>query len=115
MYKRQAEDGSITCLGRADDLINAGGFRVSPAEVEAALLAHPGVAEAAAVDVAVPSGARVIAAFYVARDGAVDEAELAAHCAGRLARYKCPRIFRAVDALPRTAIGKVIRRPLRDL
>ncbi len=45
----------------------------------------------------------------------MDEAELAAHCAGRLARYKCPRIFRAVDALPRTATGKVIRRPLRDL
>ena len=57
---RMGEDGSITYLGRADDLMNADGFRVSPAEVEAALLAHPGVAEAAAVDMPVASTARKI-------------------------------------------------------
>ena len=94
--------------------MNAGGFRVSPAEVEAALLAHPGVAEAAAVDVPVASGATVIAAFYVPRGDPLDEAELAAHCAARLARYKRPRIFRAVEALPRTATGKIARRRLRE-
>ena len=78
--------------------MNAGGFRVSPAEVEAALLAHPGVAEAAAVERAVRAGVTVIAAFYVPRGAPVpEEAELAAHCAARLARYKCPRMFRAVD------------------
>lgn len=111
---RMGADGAITCLGRADDLMNAGGFRVSPVEVEAALLAHPGVAEAAVVDVAVPSGATVIAAYYVPRAEAVDEDALAAHCAGRLARYKCPRLFRPVAALPRTTTGKVARRALRE-
>lgn len=111
---RMGEDGAIVYLGRADDLMNAGGFRVSPAEVEAALLAHAGVAEAAVVDVALASGATVIAAFYVPRGEPVSEAALAAHCAGRLARYKCPRLFRAVDALPRTATGKIARRRLRD-
>ena len=112
---RMGHDGSIAFLGRADDLMNAGGFRVSPAEVEAVLLAHPGVAEAAAVDLPVASGATVIAAFYVPRGEAVAETELAAHCAARLARYKTPRIFRAVDALPRTAMGKIARRRLREL
>jgi 4-hydroxybenzoate-CoA ligase len=111
---RMHPDGAITHLGRADDLMNAGGFRVSPAEVEAALLAHPGVAEAAAVELAAGSGATVIAAFYVPRDGALAEAELAAHCAERLARYKCPRVFRALDALPRSPNGKLLRRRLRE-
>ena len=111
---RMDEDGAVTYLGRADDLMNAGGFRVSPAEVEAALLAHPCIAEAAVVDVALASGATVIVAFYVPGDGRVDEASLAAHCSERLARYKCPRIFRAIEALPRTATGKIARRRLRD-
>ncbi len=112
---RMNADGAIAYLGRADDLMNAGGFRVSPAEVEAALLAHPGVAEAAAAEVPVASGATVVAAFYVPRGAPLDEAELAAHCAERLARYKRPRLFRAVAALPRTATGKIARRMLRDL
>ncbi len=110
---RMTADGAIASLGRADDLMNAGGFRVSPVEVEAVLLAHPGIAEAAVVDVTVPSGATVIAAYYVPRAGAIDEGALAAHCAARLARYKCPRLFRAVAALPRTATGKIARRALR--
>ncbi len=112
---RMEDDGAIAYLGRADDLMNAGGFRVSPAEVEAALLAHPGVAEAAATDLSLASGATVIAAFYVPRGAPLDEGELAGHCAARLARYKCPRVFRAVEALPRTAAGKIARRLLRDL
>ena len=64
-----------------------------PAEVEAALLAHPGVAEAAAVDVPCASGATVIAAFYVPRGGAVDEADLAAHCAGAARALQVPADF----------------------
>ena len=111
---RMLGDGAIVHLGRADDLMNAGGFRVSPGEVEAALAAHPGVAEAAAVAMPVREGVAVIAAFYVPVEGPVPEAELAAHCAARLARYKCPRIFRAVAALPRGANGKLMRRKLRE-
>lgn len=107
-----AEDGAIRHLGRADDLINAGGFRVSPQEVEAALADHPGVAEAAVVELPVRDGVSVVAAFYVPRAAPVAEDELARHCAERLARYKCPRSFRPVDALPRSANGKLLRRTL---
>jgi acyl-coenzyme A synthetase/AMP-(fatty) acid ligase len=106
-------DGAITWLGRADDLMNAGGYRVDPAEVEAALLAHAGVADAAATDVEVRPGVAIIAAFYVPRAAPIPEAELATHCAGLLARYKCPRAFHPVDALPRGANGKLLRRDLK--
>ena len=112
---RMDEDGAITYLGRADDVMNAGGFRVSPAEVEYALLHHPGVAEAAVVATPVREGVSIITAFYVPRGAAVAEEELAAHCAGELARYKCPRAFRAVEALPRSANGKIQRRHLRAM
>jgi 4-hydroxybenzoate-CoA ligase len=108
------EDGAIVSRGRADDLLNAGGYRVSPAEIEAALLDHPAVAEAAAVELAVRPGVSIVAAFYVPAAAPPAEAELAAHCAARLARYKCPRSFRAVAALPRDANGKLLRRRLKE-
>jgi acyl-coenzyme A synthetase/AMP-(fatty) acid ligase len=107
-------DGAITYLGRADDVMNSGGYRVSPAEVEAAVAAHPGVAEAAAVDLPVKAGVSVITVFYVPAAAPVPEAELAGHCAGLLARYKCPRAFRAVKGLPRGANGKLLRRRLKE-
>jgi 4-hydroxybenzoate-CoA ligase len=109
-------DGTISHLGRADDLINAGGFRVDPVEVETALLDHPGVAEAAAVERPTGSGASIIAAFWVAVPGArpPDDDALAAHCAQRLARYKQPRTFHRVEALPHGPTGKLLRRQLRD-
>ncbi|MGR3365654.1 MAG: AMP-binding enzyme, partial [Maritimibacter harenae] len=100
--------------GRDDDMMNAGGFRVSPVEVEAALLAHPEVHEAAAVEIAIKDTAKIIALFYVAEPGTQpDAAELAAHAADRLARYKCPRVFIPLEALPRGANNKVLRRDLR--
>lgn len=107
-------DGAILHRGRADDVMNAGGYRVGPAEVEAVLAAHPGVADAAAVEVPVRADVTVIAAVYVPQDAPVPEAELAAHCAARLARYKCPRIFRAVASLPRDNNGKLVRRRIRE-
>lgn len=110
---RMEDDGAIVHLGRQDDLMNAGGFRVSPAEVEAALCAHPGVREAAAVETRVREGVTIIAAFYVPAAAPVPEAELADHCAARLAAYKRPRAFHALDALPRGANGKLQRARLR--
>lgn len=111
---RMDEDEAIAYLGRADDVMNAGGFRVNPAEVEAALEHHPGVAEAAAVDLPVRDGVSIIAAFYVPRGAPVEPEALAAHCATELAAYKCPRLFRAVEALPRSANGKILRRQLKE-
>jgi acyl-coenzyme A synthetase/AMP-(fatty) acid ligase len=107
------DDGAITYLGRNDDMMNAGGFRVSPVEVERAMADFPGVREVAAVEVEVRPGVTVIAAFYVA-DTDLPEEMLADHAAARLARYKQPRLFRRIEALPRGANNKVARRVLRD-
>lgn len=108
-----AEDGAITFLGRADDMMNAGGFRVSPLEVEAVLATHPGITEVACTEVEVRQDTSVIGAFYSAPEP-LDEAELAAFAAERLARYKRPRLFIRLDTLPRNRNGKIDRRALRS-
>ena len=109
----QDAGGAIRYLGRDDDMMNAGGFRVSPLEVERAFEDCPGVAECAAVELPVSDQASVIALFYVPRDPAPAEDALQAHAAARLARYKQPRIWQAVAALPRGANNKLNRRALR--
>ena len=107
-----AEDGAIAYLGRDDDMMNAGGVRVSPLEVEAALNAHPGIAESAVCEVRVKPDVSVIAAFYTA-PAPLAEAELAAWATARLARYKQPRMWRHLPALPRGPNNKLQRRVLR--
>lgn len=107
-----AEDGAVTYLGRGDDMMNAGGYRVSPLEVEAAMAAHPAITDCAAVEVRVKADASIIALAYTGAD--VPEAALAAFAAARLARYKQPRLWRRVDSLPRGANGKLSRRDLRQ-
>ncbi len=107
------QDGALTYHGRADDMMNAGGVRVSPIEVEAALNAHPAILESAAAEVTVKADTTVIAAFYVSK-APVETAELEAFVAERLARYKCPRLYARVEALPKGANGKLLRRRLRD-
>jgi acyl-coenzyme A synthetase/AMP-(fatty) acid ligase len=106
-------DGQITYLGRADDMMNAGGYRVSPMEVEAALLTHPAIREVGVTDIEVKEDARIIAAFYVG--DAVDEADLKAFAAACLARYKQPRVYVRLDALPSGANGKILRRALKPI
>lgn len=108
-----AEDGAITYLGRGDDMMNAGGFRVSPLEVEGAMAGFAGLTDCAAVEHEVSAGVKIIALAYAA-DQALDDAALAAHAAERLARYKQPRLFVHLPALPRTANGKLNRRAVRD-
>ncbi len=108
-----AEDGAFHYLGRSDDMMNAGGYRVSPVEVEAAIAGFPGLQEVAAAEVAVRPSVTVIACFYTS-DRDLDEAALAAHAASRLARYKQPRLFLRVEALPKNANNKVLRRVLRQ-
>ncbi|WP_300030034.1 class I adenylate-forming enzyme family protein [uncultured Roseobacter sp.] len=105
--------GQITYLGRSDDMMNAGGFRVSPIEVENVLNACPGIGASAVTDVIVASGARVIAAFYTG-PAPLDETALQSYVEPRLARYKQPRLYIHVPALPQGANGKILRRALRD-
>ncbi|MDE3079243.1 MAG: acyl--CoA ligase [Paracoccaceae bacterium] len=109
---RMAEDGAVTYLGRSDDMMNAGGYRVSPLEVETAMAAHPAITDCVAVELRVKADASIIALAYTGDD--VSEAELEAFAATRLARYKQPRLWRRVDSLPRGANGKLSRRALRQ-
>ena len=107
-------DGQIEYHARVDDMMNAGGYRVSPLEVESALHDFPGLGEIGVTDVEVKADARVIAAFYTAA-APLDEAALAAFAAERLARYKQPRLFVHLDSLPRNANGKLQRQALKPL
>ncbi len=110
-------DGYVTHLGRHNDLMNAGGFRVSPAEVELELLKHPAVAEVAVAEVAIHDGVSIVAAFVVPRDSTGSElaANLASHASKVLAAYKCPKEYVILGALPKTPNGKVKRGDLRHL
>ncbi|WP_151717518.1 class I adenylate-forming enzyme family protein [Gemmobacter serpentinus] len=107
-------DGALSYQGRADDQMNPGGFRVSPQEVEAVLAGLPDLAECAVAEVEVQPGVRVIACFFTAQttDTPVQIERLSAFAADRLARYKQPRIWQEVAALPRNANGKLNRRAL---
>jgi acyl-coenzyme A synthetase/AMP-(fatty) acid ligase len=107
------EDGYITHLGRANELMNAGGYRVSPLEIETALAACPGVSEIACSEVHVRSDVSVIGAFVVKEAAAVlDAPAVKAFAASHLAAYKVPREVVFVDAIPRTRNGKVQRKKL---
>ncbi len=107
-------DGMISYQGRADDMMNAGGYRVSPLEVEAALNGIPGITEIGVTDVEVKPDTRLIWAFYTGPE-ALDEQSLLALAAERLARYKQPRGFLHVTELPRNPNGKLKRRALAPL
>lgn len=107
-------DNAITFEGRSDDIMNAGGFRVSPIEVEAVMTLHGAVHEAACAEVSVKDNASVIACFYCPEHDAVDDTTLSDHAHQHLAHYKCPRIFIAVTSLPRGANNKLLRAALRE-
>ncbi len=107
------ENGAITYLGREDDMLNAGGFRVSPLEIETALRSLPGLSDCAAIEVEVKADTRVIAACYCAPEP-IPEDRLRAHAAQRLARYKQPRLYFHLAELPRNPNGKLLRRSLRE-
>ena len=107
--------GALYVVDRRDDLIISGGENVYPAEVEAVLLAHPAVLEAAVVGLPDPEwGRRPVGAVVLRPQATVTPQDLLGHCALSLARFKQPRSIRIVEALPRTAAGKVQRHRVRD-
>ncbi|NJN05576.1 MAG: AMP-binding protein, partial [Rhodobacteraceae bacterium] len=103
--------GQITYLGRRDDMMNAGGFRVSPLEVEAVLAHMPGISAVAVAEVTIKADTTVIAAFYTG--AALDDSDLEAYVSDKLARYKQPRVYIHLPELPMGANGKILRRALR--
>ncbi len=107
-------DGTYTYSGRSDDMLKVSGIYVSPFEVEATLVQHPAVLEAAVIGVPDDEGLTKTKAFVVCKDGhAVSADELKAFVKERLAPYKYPRIIEFVDELPKTATGKIQRFKLR--
>ena len=115
-HGRIDEDGWLYLQGRVDEVINSGGEKVSPDEVEAALRGHPQVADCAVVAADDPDGllGQIVVAVVVPAAGSrLDTADLARFCAGSLEVHKVPRAFRIVASLPRTALGKVDRGRLR--
>jgi len=111
---RLDEDGYLYIVGRMKDVIIRGGNNIYATEVEAALLAHPGVLEAAVIGVPHPVLGEDVAAFVVARDSstALLPDDLREHCAERLADYKVPRQITLIDELPHNATGKILKRQL---
>ncbi len=109
-----SEDGYLTIVGRAKDLIIAGGFNIYPAEVEEVIDTLPGVLESAVIGLPDADLGELVVAVVVARPGAVlDAGAILSACAERLARFKCPRRVEFVAELPRNAMGKVQKAALR--
>jgi benzoate-CoA ligase len=108
-------DGTYTYSGRSDDMLKVGGIYVSPFEVEATLVQHPAVLEAAVIGKEDADGLTKTKAFVVLKPGqSVDEAELKTFVKDRLAPYKYPRFIEFVSDLPKTATGKIQRFRLRE-
>jgi benzoate-CoA ligase family protein len=115
VYTRSA-DGFYSYLGRADDMLKVSGEWVSPAEVEAVLIEHPGVLEAAVVGVSDADGLIKPVAFVVpVADAEIEADEILEFCRPRLAGFKRPRRAVVVDALPKTVTGKIQRAKVREL
>lgn len=116
---QQAADGSTTVVGRAKDMVISGGENIYPAEIENLLAQHPSVAECAVVGQADARWGETVVAVVVLRDSTPNRTDwvqpLQQFLEGRLARYKWPRRWLRVDALPKTALGKVQKAALQAL
>jgi malonyl-CoA/methylmalonyl-CoA synthetase len=110
----RAADGYIRLVGRrATDIIKSGGFKIGAGEIESVLLEHPAVAEAAVTGEPDPDlGERIVAWIVLGPSMRASAQELIDHVAGELSPHKRPRAVRFVDALPRNAMGKVLKREL---
>ncbi len=109
------EDGYFHITDRKKDIIIAGGYNVYPTDIEAVLFEHPAVKEAAVVGVLDPRRGETVKAFIVLKEGeSATEEEIISFCRERLAAYKAPRIIEFRADLPKSIIGKVLRRELRE-
>ena len=113
---RLDEDGFLFVVERKKDLIIRGGFNVYPREVEDVLYAHPKIAEAAVVGLADPlMGEEVLACVALKSGVEATAAEIIAFCQERLAKFKCPKEVRFLPALPKSPVGKILRKELRAM
>ncbi len=108
------EQGYIRIVDRKKDMILVSGFNVYPTEIEGVVASHPGVRECAVIGVPDKNSGEAVMLFVVKADASLDEKQLAAYCAQNLTGYKKPRHIKFRDELPKTNVGKILRRELRD-
>ena len=108
------EKGFFKILERKDDMIVVSGFNVYPSEVESVVAKHPGVLEVAAIGVPDEKSGAVVKIFVVRKDPALTEEEILRHCKKELTAYKIPKQITFLDTLPKSPVGKVLRRKLRE-
>lgn len=111
---RMDERGFIYIVDRKKDMILVSGFNVYPNEVEDVVVQHEKVLEAAAIGVKDEERGEVVKLFVVKKDPSLTKEELVEHCRANLARYKVPRVIEFREELPKTPVGKILRRELRD-
>lgn len=108
------EDGYFYIVDRKKDMILVSGFNVFPNEVEDVATTHPGVLEAAAIGVPHEVSGEIVKLFIVKKDPNITEKDVKAHCKTHLTGYKVPKIIEFRDELPKSNVGKILRRQLRD-
>ena len=107
-------DGQVKIVDRMKDMVLVSGFNVYPNEVEEVLVSHPGVLEAAVIGIPDAHSGEAVAAYIVKKDPNVTVEDIRAHARENLTAYKIPRIIEFRESLPKTNVGKVLRRALRD-
>jgi long-chain acyl-CoA synthetase len=108
------EGGALWLLGRIKDMLLVDGANVYPGAIEDVVGAHPGIADVCAVGMPDEEDGERVRLFVVRRDPALDEAAVAAWCMERLSHFKQPKRIEFLDALPRSAVDKVLRRELAE-
>jgi long-chain acyl-CoA synthetase len=108
------ETGRTRIVDRKKDMITVSGFKVYPNEVEAAVSSHPGVLECGVIGIPDPRSGEAVKLFVVKKDPNLTEADLVAYCRTRLTPYKVPRLVEFRTELPKTNVGKILRRQLRE-
>lgn len=113
---RMDEDGYIYLVDRKKNLIIRGGFNISPRDIDEVLLEHPAIIETTVIGVPDPILGEEIKAYVVVKEGEqLTEEEVIAHCQKHLAIYQTPRYIEFTQRLPRSPIGKIMRKELREL
>ncbi|MGA9288989.1 MAG: long-chain fatty acid--CoA ligase, partial [Anaerobacillus sp.] len=109
------EDGYLYIIDRKKDLIIASGYNIYPRDIEEVLYEHPGIMEAVIVGVPDPYRGETVKAVLVKKPGAeLSEEEVLSYCKDQMAPYKVPKIVEFRDELPKTSVGKILRRSIRE-
>ncbi|MBT8457432.1 MAG: AMP-binding protein [Rhodobacteraceae bacterium] len=106
-------DGYFSIVDRKKDMVVVSGFNVYPNEIEDVLAAHPGILESAVIGVPSEATGEAVKAFVVLKDKSVTEADIRAHCKAHLTAYKVPKIVEFRDTMPKSNVGKILRKDLR--